>query len=144
MQGATLSVTGTVLITNVQKGNSDDWVTAELAEAPASKESGKGQSWELLPIRARIRVPSGAGAPQEGSLLEIRSAALSRSFGEYEGKKTPFWNVAIFSWRELSVASASQRGTAPGSTPTTVASKPTVKRPVMDDKKEAWEEDVPF
>lgn len=143
MQGATLSVSGTALITNVQKGNSEDWVTAELAEAPAAKESGKGQTWELLPIRARIRVPNGVGAPTEGSLLEIRSAALSRSFGEYEGKKTPFWNVAVFSWRELAAAPAGQDSSTPAG-PAAVASKPTVSRPVMDDKKEAWEEDVPF
>ena len=143
MQGATLSVTGTVLVTNVQRGNSEDWVTAELAEAPASKESGKGQTWELLPIRARIRVPNGTGAPAEGSLLEIRSAALSRSFGEYEGKKTPFWNVAVFSWRELASAPAGQNGSTPAG-PAPVATKPTVNRPVIDDKKEGWDDDVPF
>lgn len=143
MQGATLNIAGTVVITNIQKGNSEEWVTAELVEAPASNSSSNGQGWDLLPIRARIRVPKGTTMPTEGSIMEIRSASLSRSEGEYKNQKTAFWNVAVFSWRELSAAVAGASGTSP-SRPAAVAAAPTVNRPVMDEKKENWGDDVPF
>ncbi len=140
-QGATLNITGTVVVTNIQRGNSKDWVTGELYEAPAFNASSSGQSWELLPIRARIRVPEGSQMPTEGSMLEVRSASLTRSEGEYKNQKTPFWNVAIFSWRELGSPTNNSRPLGP----VTVSATPTTKRPVMDDpQKELWEEDVPF
>ena len=145
MQGATLNLSGTAVITQIQKSNKPDseWITAELVEAPSSNASSNGQSWELLPIKARIRVPKSATMPTEGSILEIRSASLSRSEGEYNNQKTAFWNVAIFSWRELASAPAAPNGTTP-SAPATVSAKPTISRPVMDDTRGAWDEEVPF
>lgn len=143
MQGATLNVTGVAVVTNIQKGNSEDWVTAELVEAPAATESSKGSTWEQAPIRARLRV-NGTGLPTEGSIIEIRNAILSKSKGEYEGKPTVFWNVAIFSWRELASAPAATKGVQPAMSGA-VTAKPTTRRPVMDDPTPFGDDEtVPF